>query len=924
MRKLKLLMVAFWAMLGSSAYAAEYEIDQKFTSIAELDGKLFSIVNEDEAKAFCFPSNQDLAYSSYSDAMSAKSYFFKLETAQGEGVEGCYYLRTYQPDGNVYAVWGDANNGYFNSQPADGWCCFSIGKTAKTNGQDIENGAVWAFEESGGKIAIKNIGTGLYLKDAAPAKYEEPTYFTFCTLKESDNSVLEGLKEEYNQLKAAVEALDDDTSIFDGNATVDINAAEAAIADAATAEDVEAAKALLREAALNFVTSVTVNEGKYFDLTDMWIVNPSVRKNINGWTASGTPNGWASWGVCNYNECEFYQQNFDFFQTLTLPKGTYEFGVTGFHRAGNHSSYFYAGEDKILIPGVESSVVNSMAEAETYFNDGNGKVSLKFALEGESNTIKIGIVNTDTETDKWTIFRDFTLHYYGSTVDYSVYTEQWAGLVADAAAAKEAHSSVTGSELDALNTALADEPDGSSKANYIEKIDALQLALNAFNNAAPSYEAYAAYKAETEALFGTDFNVAAPTTVAEAQTAVQELNVAQYNKVASDYTYSLSGLIGDFGTWEGTATVNGAAAKPNYLSNEHWSGDTHAYYEQASNGWGSNAWTIQYQKKCTLPAGDYVIKVAARASGDVQGTISCSATSTTVVLPNFASPGKGINKAGEASWSDGEFANSGNGFGWQWRFLPFSLSEKTEVTMTFYAETNVTHNWMSITDGELLSANDVATAVEYDETAENTIADEDIANVTMTRTIKEGYNTVVVPFDLTANQVAAAFGTGTEVYAFSENSENAAEATVNFNKGDGSITANTPVLIKATEASTSQTFEGVQIKAAEALVAGKNFDFVGTFAPISAIAAGDYFIGNGAVYRSEGSTSLNAFRAYIQAKSAGARIVKFFIDGVETTGIEGVVAAKNSNSKIYNLAGQEVKNAQKGLYIVNGKKVVIK
>ena len=32
-----------------------------------------------------------------------------------------------------------------------------------------------------------NVGTGKYLKDAAhPAMFDEPTYFTFCTLKETD------------------------------------------------------------------------------------------------------------------------------------------------------------------------------------------------------------------------------------------------------------------------------------------------------------------------------------------------------------------------------------------------------------------------------------------------------------------------------------------------------------------------------------------------------------------------------------------------------------------------------------------------------------------------------------------------------------------------------------------------------------------
>jgi hypothetical protein len=202
-----------------------------------------------------------------------------------------------------------------------------------------------------------------------------------------------------------------------------------------------------------------------------------------------------------------------------------------------------------------------------------------------------------------------------------------------------------------------------------------------------------------------------------------------------------------------------------------------------------------------------------------------------------------------------------------------------------------------------------------------------VANVTINRTIKDGFNTIVLPFDATANQVAEAFGDGTEVFNFSENSEDPTAAVVNFTKGDGSILANTPVLIGGASESYSQEFKGVKIvAAASAVVEGANYDFVGTYAPIPVIATGNYFIGDGYVWSSKGGTSLNAFRAFIQPKSAEARIAKFYIDGVETTGIEGVAAAvsANNNNKIYNLAGQQVKKAQKGLYIQNGKKVVVK
>jgi hypothetical protein len=49
-----------------------------------------------------------------------------------------------------------------------------------------------------------------------------------------------------------------------------------------------------------------------------------------------------------------------------------------------------------------------------------------------------------------------------------------------------------------------------------------------------------------------------------------------------------------------------------------------------------------------------------------------------------------------------------------------------------------------------------------------------------------------------------------------------------------------------------------------------------------------------------------------------------------TTGIEGVAAEGNQNgnngklSGIYNLMGQKVKKPTKGLYIINGKKTIVK
>ncbi len=728
----------------------------------------------------------------------------------------------------------------------------------------------------------------------------------------------------YQSIKTAALAVASET---------DTSEADEAVETATTIAAIDAAIATLRSAFLGELYNVEVPATPgWIDVTNVMIDNPTVSQNVDGWNVDnvGRPYDWSTGPTTNYGETEFYQSTFDFNQTIALNRGTWEFGVTGFHRAGNHSTYFYAGEDKILVPGVESSVVNSMAGAKDWFDQGNGKVSLKFIIESDQN-VKIGILNQDTETDRWTIFRNFTLKYYGAP-DYSVYDQQWADAVtaANEALEAQAYKYVSGNERTAVTDAIADAPDGSSKANYLEKIQALEAATATFKAAAPSYNAWVLAKTETTKLWGSTLGVSAPNTAAEAVAGVQNLNIAQYNKVATDYTFSATGLIGDFGSWTGTATVAGEPAEPNYLSNEHWSGQTHAYYEQAASGWGNaGGWTIKYEKTCTLPAGNYVIKVAARSSVDVTSSVSCTATDNTISLPNVGNSGRGITKSGVASWADSdEFIAStagvaNAGAGWQWRFLPFTLEEDTEVTMTFYAETNKQYNWMSISDGELLSTTKLAEDLAYDEAVNNTIENTIIADVTIARNVKEGLNTVVLPFALTANQVIAAFGTGAEVYNFSEASTDPMDATVNFNKGDGSIAANVPVLVNATTASTEQTFQGVQIVAAtEAKVEGTNFDFVGVYAPMT-VDEGDYFVSGGKLYKSAGSTNLKAFRAYIDNKSNGEGEVKLYIDGVATA-ISEINADVQESGVIYNLAGQRVSKTTRGIYVKNGRKVVVK
>lgn len=200
------------------------------------------------------------------------------------------------------------------------------------------------------------------------------------------------------------------------------------------------------------------------------------------------------------------------------------------------------------------------------------------------------------------------------------------------------------------------------------------------------------------------------------------------------------------------------------------------------------------------------------------------------------------------------------------------------------------------------------------------------------------WSTFVVPFDITNEELKSAFGHYVEVAEFSENSGDANDVTVNFTKMETpAITANKPVLLKYMMDSDEDTFDfsNKVVRTCEeedAKVAGTNIDFAGIYFytdpedcdyPFT-IPAGDYFIGDGALYKSEGATTIRPFRAYLKCKGEPAS-VKLFIDDVET-GIEEIqgLEFKAQGSEIYNLAGQRMSKAQKGVNIINGKKVLVK
>ena len=164
-------------------------VDERFTDLTTIKTTPFAIVNEAENKAFYGRYDQRLGYGDYLTAFNDinTGYLFKLALASGG-----FRLKFLTPKGDSYPVVGGV--GYLNSQDETGNCCMISGLNGQ-NGQFLSKGAVWDLQYVEGKgWAIKNVGTGKYLKDAtSPAIYDEPTYFTLCTLKEGTTGIDENI-----------------------------------------------------------------------------------------------------------------------------------------------------------------------------------------------------------------------------------------------------------------------------------------------------------------------------------------------------------------------------------------------------------------------------------------------------------------------------------------------------------------------------------------------------------------------------------------------------------------------------------------------------------------------------------------------------------------------------------------------------------
>lgn len=759
----------------------------------------------------------------------------------------------------------------------------------------------------------------------------------------------------YKKAAAAANALDDDAELYTGDATIDIADADAAAEAATDKAGIDAAVVMIQDVVNEFLDAVTLKDGNRFDITDIYLENA----DFEAPTASGVlPPGW----TINISGGNLGQQNATYTnadagvtiskfieswaglypailgagemkQTASvLPEGTYVLECDA------NASHDGNGSQKI--DDVDVKLVNDLYGASLFvkspikevlgqnMSNPHGKplhYSVEFVHGGQGN-VEFGLRIAADNNVQWLGADNFKVYYAGPMP-----LEEYEKLLGETlTAAQDYDKEVPEAALDALMDA-ADEQDKSwtSKDEYRAAIAAINAAVEATDALVAPYADYKALVKECEPLQAVDNdNEAANATfqaaieseaiedcktlediaavkaaLAQARlTYIAEANPAKGEKFDLSFMLTNPNLEG-LPTWakaegwytEQTDGNSQVMVNDNATSED---GTKKAFFEYWKNPAAANNLFALYQK-VTLPAGTYNMSCYAFAQDD----------QTHINHPNgvyfYANDvqGSAVNNA-RLSQAQIEFVNA----------------TEQEVKIGLKTVTGNVNFWMGIGYVELYKI-----APKTIEIAEN-VDFEPVAaagDVTLTRTIKaDTWNTFVVPFQITNDELKATFGDDVEVAEESEVAHGDL-STISFTKMETpAITPNKPVLLKTSTAGTVYNFEGRTIATSEPVVIGTNFDFVGTYAS-GKIAAGDYFIGSDKLFLSDGSVNVAGTHAYLKAKAAGVK-AELFIDGVATA-IESIDAeTAQPAGAIYNVAGQRVQKAQRGLYIMGGKKVVVK
>lgn len=369
----------------------------------------------------------------------------------------------------------------------------------------------------------------------------------------------------------------------------------------------------------------------------------------------------------------------------------------------------------------------------------------------------------------------------------------------------------------------------------------------------------------------------------------------------------------------------------------------------------SNSYRQQFQLQLSLPAGITMRAGSATLSDrfGASATLACNEVSTRV-YQFICQPGTDITPISGNSGvlmsvvldADASVVEGTTG-------LQGSVTD-IEVTTTEITAWTPADQTFDITIGAPLAQ------VTLDETSTSAPeASTGAVDVTVNRSITaENWSTICLPFDMTEAQVKSAFGEDVEIEKLTSwsftGTPAAPDYTVeNITLGFTSVTAmakNTPYLIRhhLTSDITSFDVSNVVIDPEDAPELGsvdyavgsktkKHYyaNMFGVYAAKTGTDDSDVFIADNKFWYSNGSTAIKAFRATFWFTDAsdnlirvatgdGARIKMSFDE--ETTGISDVLYSSEMEDNWYSLDGCRLgaEPTKKGMYIHNGKKIIIK
>ena len=215
----------------------------------------------------------------------------------------------------------------------------------------------------------------------------------------------------------------------------------------------------------------------------------------------------------------------------------------------------------------------------------------------------------------------------------------------------------------------------------------------------------------------------------------------------------------------------------------------------------------------------------------------------------------------------------------------------------------------------------VTLEAETDNASKIKTANNAVSDVSLIRTLDANiWNTFCVPFAFKVENSALA---GAKVKEFDK-----IDGTTMYMKDATYILPGRPYLVKPTAEIKNPTFSAVAIYDEAATKVGNDtYTLIGTYSPKTISEDNIYGVkANGAIAKGKKDTTIKGLRAYFIINGNGGQAKINFGDD-ETTGIENIVTPTAiSNQKVYNLNGQYVGNdlkaMPKGMYIVNGKKVI--